>query len=160
MASANIRLNGVAELQRKLGKLQALESLLPAFKAGATHIQGRLQTEPPPIPPGHWAKNTTKAQKAAFFNKLRSEGKSVTGGKYRRTGSLSRRWRSAAAVRGNSLRGIVGNTTKYARRMQDKEGPQARFARRRWRTVQAVIKTEKRAVVGLLQEQLNKLLKE
>jgi hypothetical protein len=160
MTSANIRLQGMAELKRKLGKLQALEHMLPAFKLGAEGIKAKLQTEPPPISPGHWKKNTTKAQKAAFFIKLRNEGKSVTGGKYSRTGSLSRRWRSAAAVRGNSLRGIVGNTTKYARYLQDKEGPQARFAKRRWRTVQAVIKTEKRAVVGLLQEQLNKLLKE
>ena len=160
MASVSIRLQGMKELQKKLGKLQALKSLEPAFKAGTEVVRASLSVAPPPISPGHWKRNTSKAQKAAFFIKLRNEGGGTTRGRYKRTGSLSRRWRGAAAVRGNTLRGVVGNTTKYARWIQDKEGPQARFAKRRWRTVQAVIKKDKRQVINLIQADINKLLKE
>lgn len=135
MSTVTIRLEGVEALRLRLG-LDPLAVVAPAFERGLLRIERRMKAYPPPIPKGHWAANTSKRQKAAFFAGLRRGTVST-----RRTKTLGRRWTQRLSQGGGVLRGEIGNNTEYGPWVQSKEW-QAGFHRGRWTTDQDVLDAE------------------
>lgn len=135
MPAVTIRLEGADELRIRLG-LDPLAVVAPAFEHGLLRIERRMKAPAPPIPKGHWAANTTKRQKAAFFAALRRGDASG-----HRTGTLGRHWSRRLTHGGGVLRGEARNDAPYAHWVLN-EQRQARFHRGRWQTDQRVLDSE------------------
>lgn len=139
MAALDVRLDGMDEA---IAELQALDADLlgivePAFVRGAARAEAVLKEAPQPPAAGEWARQTTPRQKAAFFARLRAEGKGESD-HYIRTGTLSRRWTTRRIRTETTVGAEIGNNTEYGRWVQD-DVYQVRFHRGRWVTdVQAL----------------------
>ena len=139
MAALDVRLDGMDEAIAELQALNAdlLAIVEPAFVRGASRAEAVLKEYPAPPAAGEWARQTTPKQKAAFFAKLKAEGKGKSD-HYRRTGTLGRRWTTKRIRTATMVGAEIGNNTEYGRWVQD-DALQARFHRGRWVTdVQAL----------------------
>ena len=153
----DMKLEGLEKAQRKLKKLGTLKPFVPAVQKAALEMQKKMAIYPKTIRPGVWRHYASKKQKAAFFASLgRNAGRRT---KYNRTGTLSRRWTSSAGVRGNMIKGIVGNSTHYARYMQDKNHQQKWAMVTRWRTTQGQARLHKQTLERLINSEINKIIK-
>lgn len=85
----------IAAIRRQIGALQEVDRVIDYdVRAWTDELVQRdlagTQNYAPEIAPGVWRANTTRAQRAAFFAKLRD------GGWHGRTGELGRAWRVEA----------------------------------------------------------------
>lgn len=116
--SISIKIDGIDKLIAKLGKVQGLNHLRPAMQRSVYRLQARMAQYP--------------AQRS--------------NSKYRRTGTLGRKWTSKIDQTSNELRGRVGNNTYYAPLVQSRRF-QARIHRSLWiNTDQYVLDTERRNI--------------
>lgn len=145
MPSVSIR--GLDELARR-SDINFEELLAEIITRSAIRVEGTMKEYPSPPASGAWAAQTTRAQKAAFFSRLRRG--EIDG---QRTGTLGRRW-TYEIKRGNgTVRGEVGNNTEYGPYVQS-DAFQARFHRGRWGTDVQAIETE----AGLIEEDANRVV--
>ena len=119
MPEIRITITGLDEAVRRVGQPQVLDVLHAPMQRAVLDVQARMQQYPPP----------------------------PSGSMYRRTMILGRRWTSAVVREGNSLRGTVGNNTRYAPFVQSQMF-QARVHRGRWLTDQAAIEQAAPAIIA------------
>jgi hypothetical protein len=112
MAEISIEIRGLRELYRKLGT-DVLTVIEPAFAAGVIRIERRMKDYPAPR----------------------------SGQTYQRTGTLGRRWTHRVTRTPDTIRGEVGNNTRYAPWVQAQEF-QAGPHRGRWTTDQQALEEE------------------
>lgn len=117
MADFQITIKGIPELEAKLGRAAAVATIRPPMERAVRRIQADLAKYPSP----------------------------PAGTKYRRTGTLGRRW--TAEVRDGGLTGVVGNNTPYAQWVEAAEY-QAKVHQGRWPTDEEVLEKEKGAIVA------------
>ena len=144
MAEVQIDLNVRTEV-RELQRLGAdvIGIVTPAFQRGAAQAQEILQSYPPDIPDGYWARHSTRKMRAFWFAKLKREGKLRRGddnARYRRTVTLGRRWLVDTQYTSTVVRVQLGNNTTYAPFVQDDQR-QAGIHRERWTTDAQAIRT-------------------
>jgi hypothetical protein len=126
---ASVELRGMAELQRKLGELEAVvEQLADPTKDALELLSKRLQLYPPPPP----------------------------GSTYDRTGALRNSWQETL-VMSSTVLGIVYNNIDYGPFVQDAE-EQAGIHQGRWQTTQSVLEEEEGNIVGLYERHLEELI--
>lgn len=112
---AEIRVKGAEELARKFGGVRVVQVLKPPFERGTARLQRAL----------------------AKYPSRRS--------RYRRTGTLGRRWTTEVSGGGGEIRGLVGNNTMYAPYVQG-DATQARMHAGIWQTDDEVAKEERAAI--------------
>lgn len=116
--SISIKIEGIDKLIAKLGKAQGLNHLRPAMQRSVYRLQARMAQYPAQRP----------------------------NSRYRRTGTLGRKWTSKIDQSSNELQGKVGNNTYYAPLVQSRRF-QAKIHRSLWiNTDQYVLDTERRNI--------------
>ena len=119
MSNLTITITGIDKLNAKLGKVQGVKVLRPPMQRSVYRLQARLAQYP-----------------AARANS-----------RYRRTGTLGRRWVVRIIDYPNGLEGKVGNNVEYAPLVQSKRF-QAKIHRSLWlNTDQYVLNTERKNIV-------------
>jgi len=127
-----IEIRGIDKLMRKLGKATAISVLQKPMQRALLRIQRDMQEYPP--------------QPASS--------------RYRRSGTLGRRWTTRMTRSGGGLQGRVGNTTAYGPWVQSHRF-QARVHRRTgWRTDERVIRENQQAIVADFQRGIDRALAE
>lgn len=150
---SDLEIVGIKELRAKLGKIAAGKHLADSMQRAVYILQADLAKYPQPMPPGHWAKTTTAAQKRAFFAQLKN------GGWKGRRGTQGRRW--TTSVRRDAYHGIVvgkvGNNTKYGPWVQS-DRFQARMHKNRWQTDQQVLERNRAEIVRMFNDGIRRAL--
>ena len=116
-----IEVRGIERVVRELGRGAALETMRAPMLRGLYRLQRRMAAYP----------------------------SAPTGSSYVRTGTLGRRWTTAAPVitgGAGDMVGRIGNNTTYGPFVQSEQF-QARVHRGRWETEQKVMASEKDAIV-------------
>lgn len=117
-----IRIDGNDEVGRKLDKLiKAVKKPYAPMKMSVAHLHNKMATYPP--------------KRADSW--------------YRRTGTLGRRW--THKVENEGKRGVVGNNTVYAPRVQS-HIQQAWVHRGRWQTDKMVAEAELKTIIDFFRQ--------
>jgi hypothetical protein len=127
---AQIEIQGIDALFRKLGNVTAISTLRPPMQRSVYRLQAGMAKYP--------------AQRA--------------GSSYRRTGTLGRRWTSVVTESVNGLVGTVGNNTSYGPWVQS-EMFQAAVHRGRWQTDQDVATKETPAIIADFEQAIGAALR-
>lgn len=115
---ANIEIQGIEELFRKLGGAVAISTMRPPMQRSVYRLQAGMAKYPP----------------------------QRLGSSYRRTGTLGRRWTTAISESADGLVGKIGNSTSYGPFVQS-EMFQSRVHQGLWQTDADVAKQEQAAIV-------------
>lgn len=126
-----IEIRGIDKLLRKLGKVAAAKVLEKPMQRALLRIQRDMQEYPP--------------QPASS--------------RYKRTGTLGRRWTTRISKSGGGLQGRVGNTTRYGPWVQS-ERFQARIHQGSWRTDERAIRENQHVIVIEFAREIDKALAE
>ncbi len=126
----DIEIKGLPELYKKLGRLATLDYLIPPMQAGIFRLESRMKDYPAAIPSS----------------------------KYRRTGTLGRRWVSEPVRHtAQGLEQKIGNNTAYAPWVQSSMF-QAAVHRNRWVTDLQVMDEEKEFIIRLFENAVAKAI--
>lgn len=127
----SIKIEGIEELFRKLSNATAVQTLVPPMQRAVLRLQAKLANYPPAPP--------------------RS--------RYRRTGTLGRRWTTRVEPGAESVTGRVGNNTVYGPLVQS-ERFQARIHQRTgWQTDRQVIERERENIIRDFQRAIDEALR-
>ena len=127
---AQIEIQGIDALFRKLGNVGAIATLRPPMQRSVYRLQAGMAKYPA------------------------ARG----GSSYRRTGTLGRRWTSVVTESVNGLVGTVGNNTSYGPWVQS-EMFQAAVHRGRWQTDQDVATKETPAIIADFEQAIGAALR-
>lgn len=123
---------GLDRLLRKLDKVGGVRVFVPPMQRSVLRLQRPLQTYPP----------------------------QPSGSKYKRTGTLGRKWTVRVTTTANSITGKVGNNTRYGPFVQS-ERFQTRIHRRTgWLTDRRAVQQEERAILADFQQATDRALGE
>lgn len=131
MADLEITLDDVADLERKLAKIDLLDILREPMTRAILRLQSRMATYPPP----------------------------PAGSKYRRSGNYGRLWTHKVDINGDSIIGTVGNRIMYGPYVGS-ERFQARVHRNRWTTDQRALDLERSAIISDFRQVINRALED
>lgn len=131
MADIEIDLDGIADLEHKLARVDILDLLREPMYRAVLRLQSAMAKYPPPPP--------------------RS--------KYRRTGTLGRRWTHRVSEENGALIGFVGNNTMYGPYVQSDQF-QAWMHKGRWQTDKEVAERERPAIISDFQQVINRALED
>jgi hypothetical protein len=143
-----IKIAGADEVIKKLGPVQGADVLRRPMERSLERLRARLANYPPPPDPiqGTAYKpsySTNKAgQKVRGMRKRVGPNKRTDSlGRYKRTGTLGRRWHKRVKGEASGLYGVVGNNTSYAPWVQSAER-QALVHKGRWQTDRVVMQEQ------------------
>lgn len=128
----SIEIQGINKLMRKLGKAAANKVLEKPMNRALLRIQRDMQEYPP--------------QPASS--------------RYRRTGTLGRRWTKRIFKNASGLLGRVGNTTRYGPWVQSQRFQTRMHQETGWRTDEQVIQEHRREIIIDFVREINKALAE
>ena len=127
---ADIYIEGLDALEKKLGRINALNVLGPPMVRSMARLHGYMATYPPPPPAS----------------------------RYRRTGLLGRSWQMRVENSGTQIVGVLGNPTPYGPFVQA-AAMQAEVHRGRWRTDEMAIEKNGKAIIADFQRSIAEALK-
>lgn len=139
---AEIKIEGVEDLERKLGAAMADKTLHPPMVSGLSRLHMGLATYPDTQSTGPMVFKSDK-QRRYFFWALREGIITVP---YGRTGTLGRRWTTTVRGYAGDMVGLVGNNTSYGPLVQG-AGTQTKMHKGNWQTDEDVMKQEKTPIV-------------
>jgi len=148
--SVSMKLEGLKELERKLGPIQAGKYWKALLQAAASDVKDYIA-----VYPAESIANSPQARtwyERGFGPRWYRKDGSVGGDKTSET--LGRRWTISA----NSERSIVGNNASYARAVQSAEEQPPFHARRGWRTDEETIDKMRPKVVEKMRRAIDKIL--
>jgi hypothetical protein len=115
-----IKIDGVEELVRIIGSAATMQIMRRPITESVIHVEGKMKVYPP----------------------------QRSGTKYRRTGTLGRRWTHEVSEGGDEIRGVVGNNTSYGPYVQSQQF-QAKVHHGFWQnTDENVIRDEQDTIVS------------
>ena len=130
MTAFTINITGIDALVKKFGRIQGIEYLRPPMVRSVARLHRRM-ADYPAVPPKS---------------------------KYRRTGTLGRRWTTRVDNIPGGLQGSVGNNTWYAPLVQSYRF-QARHHKGRWiNTDRYVMTTERSSIIRDFQDTIHQRL--
>jgi hypothetical protein len=118
VSDLTISIRGVDRLMVKLGRVQGTRILLPPTQRAVFRLQRYMATYPP----------------------------APARSKYKRTGTLGRRWTTKVESTGDGVIGKVGNNTEYGPLVQSKKF-QADVHKNRWQTDADAIRDNRKDIV-------------
>ncbi len=151
-----ITIKGLDKLKKKLSPERYRKTVNAGLMAGALHYKAKIAIYPA-SPGGRRRESWTPKQRRWFFWALNA---GIIDVPYRRGTSpnserLGQSWTVASRIWHTAT---VGNDTSYGPFVQDKE-KQARYHKRTgWKTTQQVAKTESAAIVGKIENQVERWL--
>jgi hypothetical protein len=114
-----IEINGIDEIFRKLGTVEALNTLRPPMQRGVFRIQAYMADYPPP----------------------------PATSRYVRTGTLGRRWTTKIDEGMGGMVGIIGNNASYGPWVQS-SAFQARVHQGRWQTDRDAVRDNEAEIIA------------
>lgn len=126
-----ITIEGLNELEKKLSSFDLMEVLRPPMYRAVLRLQSKMAKYPP----------------------------ARAGSRYKRTGSLGRRWTHDVDINRDSIKGKVGNRTLYGPYVQSEQF-QARWHRGIWQTDQRVLNEERHSIINDFQTAINTALED
>lgn len=130
MADLTITIQGVDRLIAKLGRVQGTQVLLPSMQRAVIRLQRYMAKYPAPPPKS----------------------------RYRRTGTLGRRWTTKIDSTGDGVTGKVGNNTVYGPLVQSKQF-QSSVHKKRWQTDADAIRDNRSDIVKDFNASIKEALK-
>jgi hypothetical protein len=128
-----IRIEGVDELIRKLGKVEGVRVLRAPMEESVSLIQNEMMIEPPAIPGSLYRRGFGMANSRGIVRRKTSE-------------QLSKHWTRKVKASPNGVMGIVGTNVTYAPWVQSHQF-QARIHRGRWGTDRKAIEKHRDEIV-------------
>ena len=149
--TANIEIQGLEEVVKKIEKLGRLDYLQAAIKASAAHVKGKVAQYPPSTAAN--APGSKRWYERGYGSKWTRADGSIGG---RKTSEmLGRKWTTETRNRG--LTAVVGNNVSYGPYVQGEK--QAAFHKARgWKTAEDVAKEETDEVVRFITGAINKIM--
>ena len=126
----SIRIEGIEELQAKLGRVAAIEMLRDPMRRAVTAIESYMKVYPPPPP-----------------NSL-----------YIRTRRLGNAWESKIVQKSGGLEGTINNNTEYGPFVQSSLF-QSRIHQGRWQTDQDAMARYERPIVADFEDAIQRALR-
>jgi len=123
----SITVTGLDELYKHVEAVTAVAILEPPMQRGVLRLEAYMKHYPPPPPMS----------------------------KYRRTGTLGRRWTTAIARSNDGLTGRVGNNVNYAPWVQSSMFQVPWHARTGWRTDADAVRANEAAIVADFQQAID-----
>jgi hypothetical protein len=156
MGGKHIKLTGVKQLQRKLGRVAAMKSLQRELLKGASRVKIKTE-EYAPESEANTPKSTTPGAKwyeRGYGQRWANEG--ARGGRAKRTSqTLGKRWYMRPL---SGIGAVIGNTASYAKYVHGKL--QARFHKARgWLKLEDVAEDELPKITKSLQDAINRELR-
>lgn len=127
----SIKIEGIEELFRKLDQATAVQTLVPPMQRAVLRLQSRMANYPPAPP--------------------RS--------RYRRTGTLGRRWTTRVEPGAESVTGRVGNNTVYGPLVQSERFQTHIHQRTGWQTDRSVLEEERDAIIADFERAISEALR-
>lgn len=157
MAEATLRIEGLADLLKKIDTLAQLRQVQGAIRAAALHVKGKVAVYPPETAANKPGRTDRRGRPMGWYE--RGAGwHSASGKLYARSETLGRKWTIKTENAG--LTAVIGNNASYARYVQDAD-LQARFmAAYGWRTAQDVLEQESDLVTRYVREAVEKAVAE
>jgi hypothetical protein len=121
---------GLENLFRKLDMAAAVHTLTPPMERGVLRLQAAMQQYPPP----------------------------PSGSKYKRTGTLGRRWNSKVVASPSGLTGRVGNSVRYAPFVQSNMFQTVWHRRTGWHTDAQAIEANQDVILADFQAAVDRAL--
>lgn len=125
-----ITITGLEPLFRKLGNAAAIHTLEPPMTRSVLRLESYMKVYPPP----------------------------PAGSKYRRSGTLGRRWNSKVTSSGTGLVGRVGNNVPYAPFVQSNMFQTVWHRRSGWKTDQDAVRANEDAILADFQQAIDRAL--
>lgn len=142
-APITIRLEGLPELERKLGKLKAGEYKRGILGAAGADIRNYLVWYPPSGPGNKPGGPGSRWYERGYGTRWQTKAGQVHG---RRTSErLGSKW--AVKVESSGDRAVIGNNASYAPIVQDEDEQPAFHTARGWRTVQGAVREKGQGIV-------------
>lgn len=149
-----VRIEGLAELLKKLKAIGELDQIKPALKAAALHIKGVVNE----YPPATEANSPSQARwyERGYGPRWRLADGSVGGRKTSKT--LGRKWTVKSSQGGYTW--TVGNNVSYGPFVQDPDHQAAFHRERGWLTTQDVADQETDTVLEFLKMAVDSILED
>jgi len=125
-----ITITGLEELFRKLDHAAAVQTLTPPMQRGVMRLQAYMQVYPPPPPQS----------------------------KYKRTGTLGRRWNTRVESGPSGLVGRVGNNVRYGPWVQASMFQTRFHAQTGWHTDAGAVAQNEDAILADFQQAVDRAL--
>ena len=154
MTNAQIRIEGLDKLVRKLDGLEGLKVVKGGIKAAALHVKGKIAKYPPGSDAnesGPYPKRWYVRGQGQFWSRV--DG---TFGVRKTSEDLGQKW--TIKTRDDGLTAIVGNNVSYGPFVQDEERQASFHKKRGWKTTQDVAREESDEVQEMLIRAINKAL--
>lgn len=149
-----IEIEGLEELERKLGRLASIDLLKPPMHKAVKVIYAETQVYPPPRrKPMRWK---SAKQRRWFFANLRKGNIRVPYVR-RHSGGLAGAWTEKVQVRGMTLVGIVGNRISYGPYVMHPQ-KQAEYHRGNWPTTDDITKKVAPTISKIFQDTIREAL--
>ena len=144
-----IKLEGLDELERKLGKLVADAVVNRAIKASVVHLKGKINEYPTATDA-----NTPKSNGAWYERGYGSRWRRADGslGGRQSSETLGRKW----TIRTGNRWGIVGNNVSYGPYVQGATRQASRMADIGWKTTGEVAEEEKKRIMAFFVREIRK----
>jgi hypothetical protein len=146
MSEIVVEVQGIEELQARLGRAVSNAVLSGAMQRACALIQERLALYPPA---SHRRIQWASEKQRRFVMAAIREGRIEV--PYRRTGTLGRRWTTAISGSGDDLTGTVGNNTTYGPYVMSRD-MQAAYHAGTWPVAEAVANQAEGDVLGIFQD--------
>lgn len=152
-----MKIEGLSELERKLGKAAADSTINAAIKAAAVHVKGKIAeypdstsaNTPKQYAPGQW---NTWYERGFGSRWARADG-SV--GSRRTSETLGKRW----TIRTSNRSATIGNNASYGPYVQDPQRQARALARIGWKTTKDVANAEAQRVLAFFVKYVDRALR-
>lgn len=139
-----IEIRGLDALERKLGRLGAIEVLKPPMHKATKLIYAETQKYPPA---SHKPMRWKSAKQRAWFFAALHRGEITVPYRRRHSGGLAGGWVERVETHGKTLVGIVGNSKSYGPWVMDPER-QAGYHQGTWPTTDDIVRKRKQQIVA------------
>lgn len=155
----SVKIDGLDKVSKKLGNLARFSQWAAKPMEKATGIIWDEMGKAPTKRPGAFSALATQAQKRAYWAKVRSGeiNHSPTGG-YKRSGTLTRKWKTEISNIPNGVRGEIGNNESYAKYVQGDDNQQLFHFASGWVTDEQAINKHRDEINRIFQQAVNDVL--
>ena len=146
----SIKIEGIEEVVKKLGRATATSTISPAIKAATLHLKGTIAIYPPSTVAN--SPSQPRWYERGYGPRWRLAGGGIGGRKT--SENLGRKW----TTRTQGLSGMVGNNVSYAPFVQGLR--QARFHKRHgWRNTAQVAEEQQAKILQFITDTITKALR-
>ena len=157
MTDITIEVEGLEELERKLGRIGAIRELRPAMEKANKIIHADTQRYPPP---SHKPMRFKSRKQRIFVIMSIREGRIKVPYDRKHSGGLAGSWVDKVTVVGQTLTGVVGSNESKVPYARFVVGPksQAEYHHGNWWTTETLLRRRKGDIEDIFSQQVRRVL--